>query len=86
MLFLRYLDRENLPNLLELKYQSVDDTMAELGSVAEISEVFIGFQGYLYLQKDTEQGRGVCFTKNGTCRGGRGKRTAGTKKGVKIRY
>lgn len=48
------LDREKLPNLLELKYQSVGDAMAELGSVAEISEVFIGFQGYLYLHKDTE--------------------------------
>jgi type I restriction enzyme, R subunit len=48
------LDREKLPNLFELNYQSVGDAMAELGSVAEISAVFIGLQGYLYLQKDTE--------------------------------
>ncbi len=48
------LDREKLPNLLELNYQSAGDSMAELGSVAEISEVFIGLQGYLYLRKDTE--------------------------------
>jgi type I restriction enzyme R subunit len=46
------LDQEKLPNLLELKYHSVSDAVAELGSVGEIREVFIGFQGYLYQQKD----------------------------------
>jgi type I restriction enzyme R subunit len=48
------LDQEKLPNLLELKYQSVGDAVAALGSVGEIREVFIGFQGYLYTQPNAE--------------------------------
>jgi len=44
------LDRTKLPQLLELKYHTVRDAVAELGSVANISEVFIGFQQYLYSQ------------------------------------
>jgi type I restriction enzyme R subunit len=44
------LDRSKLPQLLELKYHAVRDAVEELGSVANISEVFIGFQQYLYLQ------------------------------------
>jgi type I restriction enzyme, R subunit len=42
------LDRAKLPQLLELKYHNVRDAVAELGSVGSISEVFIGFQEYLY--------------------------------------
>ncbi|HEY9807916.1 MAG TPA: type I restriction-modification enzyme R subunit C-terminal domain-containing protein [Halomicronema sp.] len=42
------LDRTKLPQLLELKYHTVRDAVVELGSVANISEVFIGFQEYLY--------------------------------------
>ncbi|BAZ36863.1 type I site-specific restriction-modification system restriction subunit (plasmid) [Calothrix sp. NIES-4101] len=42
------LDRTKLPKLLELKYQNVHDAVEELGSVASISEVFVGFQQYLY--------------------------------------
>ena len=42
------LDQEKLPGLLELKYHSVGDAVAELGSVAEIRDVFIGFQEHLY--------------------------------------
>ena len=42
------LDREKLPGLLELKYHSVNDAMDVLGSVAEIQEMFVGFQGCLY--------------------------------------
>jgi type I restriction enzyme, R subunit len=42
------LDRAKLPQLLELKYHAVRDAVAELGSVSSISEVFIGFQEYLY--------------------------------------
>jgi len=45
------LDRSKLPQLLELKYHTVRDAVGELGSVANISEVFIGFQQYLYSQK-----------------------------------
>lgn len=48
------LDQEKLPNLLELKYQSVGDAVAALGSVGEIRDVFIGFQGYLYTQPNVE--------------------------------
>lgn len=44
------LDRTKLPQLLELKYHTVRDAVEELGSVANISEVFIGFQHYLYSQ------------------------------------
>jgi type I restriction enzyme, R subunit len=42
------LDRAKLPQLLELKYHAIGDAVAELGSVGSISEVFIGFQEYLY--------------------------------------
>ncbi|WP_404800447.1 type I restriction-modification enzyme R subunit C-terminal domain-containing protein [Atlanticothrix silvestris] len=42
------LDRTKLPQLLELKYHTVRDAVEELGSVANISAVFIGFQQYLY--------------------------------------
>jgi type I restriction enzyme, R subunit len=45
------LDRAKLPQLLELKYHTVRDAVTELGSVANISEVFIGFQQYLYSQE-----------------------------------
>lgn len=44
------LDRSKLPQLLELKYHAVRDAVTELGSVANISEVFVGFQQYLYSQ------------------------------------
>ncbi len=44
------LDRSKLPQLLELKYHTIHDAIKELGSVAKISEVFIGFQQYLYSQ------------------------------------
>lgn len=44
------LDRSKLPKLLELKYHAVRDAVTQLGSVATISEVFIGFQQYLYSQ------------------------------------
>ena len=43
------LDQEKLPDLLTLKYQSVGDAVSELGSVAEIREVFVGFQEHLYV-------------------------------------
>ena len=42
------LDQEKLPDLLELKYHAVSDSAAELGSVAGIRELFVGFQQYLY--------------------------------------
>ena len=42
------LDQDKLPGLLALKYHSVGDAVAELGSVAEIRDVFIGFQEHLY--------------------------------------
>lgn len=42
------LDQEKLPDLLELKYHAVSDAAAELGSVAGIRELFVGFQQYLY--------------------------------------
>ncbi len=42
------LDLEKLPDLIKAKYQTVRDIPAELGSVAEIRDVFVGFQEHLY--------------------------------------
>ena len=42
------LDTEKLPALLELKYHSLQDATAALGSVGAIREVFVGFQRGLY--------------------------------------
>jgi len=38
-------------DLIELKYHAVSDAVAELGSVADIRRLFIGFQGYLYAEE-----------------------------------
>jgi type I restriction enzyme R subunit len=46
------LDQTKLPKLLQLKYDTVRDAVEELGSVADISAVFIGFQQYLYSQEE----------------------------------
>ncbi len=40
--------QEKLPKLLEIKYHAVSDAADELGSVAGIRNVFVGFQQYLY--------------------------------------
>ena len=42
------LSLENLPGLINLKYGTINDAKAELGSVGEISKVFIEFQKELY--------------------------------------
>jgi type I restriction enzyme R subunit len=42
------LDQEKLGNLLELKYHSVSDAADQLGGIAPIREVFVGFQPVLY--------------------------------------
>jgi len=42
------LDKDKLPNLLELKYESIRDAMDELGAVPEISQMFVCFQKHLY--------------------------------------
>ena len=39
---------DKLTDLLELKYHNVNDAVAELGAPANIREVFVGFQKYLY--------------------------------------
>ena len=46
------LDDEKLPDLLELKYDAVSDAVDQLGSVAKIREVFVGFQKHLYAERD----------------------------------
>ncbi|MDD2218656.1 MAG: hypothetical protein PHO79_09375 [Desulfoplanes sp.] len=43
------LDQDKLPDLLELKYNSIGDAVAVLGSVAAIRDVFVGFQEQLYV-------------------------------------
>ncbi len=45
------LDQNKLPDLLELKYQSLTDAAEELGGVERIKETFIAFQEYLYVKK-----------------------------------
>ena len=42
------LDDSKLPQLLELKYQSIRDAVGILGQVPEIRTLFVGFQKYLY--------------------------------------
>ncbi len=42
------LDNAKLPQLLQLRYNAISDAAAELGSIAQIREVFVGFQRYLY--------------------------------------
>lgn len=42
------LSLENLPELIKLKYGTVSDAKAELGSVSEINKVFVEFQKNLY--------------------------------------
>lgn len=45
------LDQAKLPELLELRYHAVTDAIAQLGAVAAIREVFIGFQRHLYAKR-----------------------------------
>ena len=42
------LDQEKLPQLLLLKYQSINDATDSLGGIDRIRDTFIGFQKYLY--------------------------------------
>lgn len=45
------LDQAQLPKLLELKYQSLEDARELLGEVDNIRSIFIGFQKHLYEPK-----------------------------------
>jgi type I restriction enzyme R subunit len=45
------LDKDKLPTLLELKYHGINDAVAELGPVAGIRGVFVGFQEHLYARQ-----------------------------------
>ena len=42
------LGEEKLPGLIDVKYGTPQDAVAELGQVGEIREMFLGFQKYLY--------------------------------------
>lgn len=42
------LDQEKLTPLLQLKYNSISDAIADLGRPEEIGSFFAGFQQYLY--------------------------------------
>lgn len=42
------LAQEKLKDLIQLKYQSIHDATTELGDAAEIRQLFVGFQQYLY--------------------------------------
>ena len=42
------LDDDKLPDLIELKYHALADAVNELGKVATIRHMFIGFQKELY--------------------------------------
>ena len=39
---------EKMRSLIELKYNTISDAAAEIGSPAQIRETFVGFQKYLY--------------------------------------
>lgn len=43
------LDTSKLPQLIELKYHSVNDAVAELGTPENIRKVFVDFQRHLYI-------------------------------------
>jgi type I restriction enzyme, R subunit len=45
------LEEEKLSQLIELKYNSLADGVAELGDIGKIREMFIGFQKHLYEQQ-----------------------------------
>ncbi len=45
------LDKQKLPDLLKLKYQSVADAKQQLGDIQAIKDTFVGFQKYLYDEK-----------------------------------
>lgn len=42
------LSMENLPELIKLKYGTINDAKAELGNLGEINKIFVGFQKGLY--------------------------------------
>ncbi len=42
------LDQDKLPDLLELKYHTVNDAMEQLGGADKTKGLFIDFQQYLY--------------------------------------
>ena len=44
----RELDIEKLPDLLELKYESIPDAVTQLGNVRDIRDMFVGFQEALF--------------------------------------
>ncbi|MDA7667156.1 DEAD/DEAH box helicase family protein [Akkermansiaceae bacterium] len=44
----RELDIEKLPDLLELKYDSIPDAVTQLGNVKDIRDMFVGFQEALF--------------------------------------
>ena len=47
------LDREKLSPLLRLKYSAIGDAVADLGNPDEIREMFVGFQKYLYVARQS---------------------------------
>ena len=49
------LDQEKLPDLLKIKYQSLEDAKEELGEVINISSLFINFQPFLYKSDKVRQ-------------------------------
>jgi type I restriction enzyme R subunit len=48
------LNPEKLPQLIDLKYHTVGDAVGELGSIANIRKVFVGFQAHLYAPPPNE--------------------------------
>ncbi|OEG70456.1 hypothetical protein ATZ36_04340 [Candidatus Endomicrobiellum trichonymphae] len=42
------LELKKLSELIELRYNTIDDGLAELGKIEQIKEVFVSFQKYLY--------------------------------------
>jgi type I restriction enzyme R subunit len=42
------LDTEKLTPLLKLRYNAINDAMADLGDAVQVRKAFVGFQRYLY--------------------------------------
>ena len=50
------LDQDKLGDLLELKYDTIDDATTQLGGISKIRDTFVGFQQYLYAEAGERPG------------------------------
>ena len=48
------LDADKLTPLLKLRYNALNDAMAELGDEVQVRQAFVGMQRYLYVGSDSQ--------------------------------